>query len=171
MICDCSRAQQEEEETRPLRSHGLFVYYSPPSFLFLCKKCSLSLAVWGCARGSPWLKTLYCNPLLIWKKQSLLEKYLVVCFRLTFWWLVRGIRKPALNGSRAGVQTGSTHIWTHHFSLIFLSGFKFWMDIFLLYLSSCLPCICYPPGFIRYLFKSLYICLGPCSVCQHSFST
>ena len=105
MICDCSRAQQEEE-TQPLRSHGLFVYYSPPSFLFLCKKCSLSFAIWGYARGSPWLKTLYCNPLLIWINPSLLEKYWAVCFRLTFWWPVWGIRKPAVKGSKAAVQTG-----------------------------------------------------------------
>ena len=65
----------------------------------------------------------------------------------------------------------STYSWTHHFWLIFLSGFKVWRDIFLLHLSSSLPWICYPTGFIWYLFKSLYVWLSPCFVCQHSFST
>ena len=53
--------------TQPMKSHGFFVYCSPPNFLFLSVK-GLFPCLWGLARGSPRLQTLKCNSLLILNK-------------------------------------------------------------------------------------------------------
>ena len=51
--------------TQPMKSHGLFVYYTSPQLLFpLCKRV-LSIFVDPLAHGPPWLHTVNCNSLLI----------------------------------------------------------------------------------------------------------
>ena len=70
--------------TQPMKSHGLFVYYSPPNFLFLSVKASSFLCCGGdlnkaCHGFRPRIA------ILCWSQVNLpfLEKYLWVYFRST----------------------------------------------------------------------------------------
>ena len=58
-----------------VKSHKLFLYYSPPNFLSSVQKHYPCFVPWKPSLCSPWLQTPKCNTLLI---PSLLDKYLAV---------------------------------------------------------------------------------------------
>ena len=54
-----------------MKSHGLFVNYSPPNFISTSIKAFSFLCCVGLSCVSPWLQTLNCNSLLISDKPIL----------------------------------------------------------------------------------------------------
>ena len=61
--------------THPVKSHGLYIYYSHPNFISPLQMCP-SLGMWELAHGFSCLQTPSCNSQLIPNRSSLLEKYL-----------------------------------------------------------------------------------------------
>ena len=90
-----------------MKSHILFVYFSPPSFFFPLSKSILLPLLCINLHGSPWLQTLSYYPLLILNKSIFAGGIRGSLFvRSTFWWPVQGPEKTTPK-AWAGEWTGA----------------------------------------------------------------
>ena len=152
---------------QPMKSRGLFVYYSPPNFLLLFIKNVLFLCPAGTCTWLPMVADpewqFSADPIFAGKISGSL--------------FVSGQHFGALyrhqGRLRMAPEQVSKHVWYPQLSPLsltaFLANLKVWRYIFLLGLSLCPLCIWSSPAFTRDPFLSFW--LRPCSVCKNSLGT